>query len=84
MQSTAPAQETTAQERFDQLYITSTEIADELGIPRPTVLYARRRGMLPDCVAINDKQIYIWEREKVRPYLDAWKLTLELRRRNHK
>lgn len=77
---TTEAPSTTAQQRFDELYITSTEIGEELNVPRPTVLYARRRGLLPNSVAINDKQIYIWERAFIRPYIDAWKLTLASRR----
>lgn len=79
-QDTPEASSVTAQQRFDELYITSTEVSQEMGVPRATVLYARRRGLLPDPITINDKQIYLWERATVRPYMEAWKLSLACRR----
>lgn len=73
----APA---TAQERFDALYISSLAIAERLDVSRPAVLHARRRGILPDPVCVNDGQIYIWERATVEPYLKAWENSVKLRR----
>lgn len=70
----------TAQQEFDETYITSSEIGMELGICRATLLHARRRGLLPDPVIVNGAQIFIWKREVVRPYLDAWKIMLQSRR----
>lgn len=70
----------TAQEEFDKTYISSSEIRRELGITRATIVQGRRRGLLPDPVVINEAQIHLWKREVVRPYLDAWKISLQARR----
>lgn len=70
----------TAQQRFDTLYISSLEIAERMRVSRPAVLHARRRGLLPDPVCVNDGQIYIWERAIVEPYMNAWEVSLKLRR----
>ncbi len=70
----------TAQDTFDRTYITSTEIISRLGITRNGIAHARRRGMLPDPIVVNDGQLYLWERDAVRPYLDAWALWLSVRR----
>jgi hypothetical protein len=56
----------TAQQEFDEIYITSSEIGQELGVCRATL--------------VNGAQIFIWKRDVVRPYLDAWKLMLTVRR----
>lgn len=69
----------TAQERFDEQYITSAEICRELGVNRTTVLAAKKKGLLPDAVMVGDVMC-IWERAKVRPNLDAWKRILDVRR----
>lgn len=70
----------TAQQRFDRLYISSTEICRDMGVTRPTVMQARRRGLLPDPVSLGPSVTCYWERETVRPYLNAWKLILDVRR----
>lgn len=70
----------TAQQEFDEVYITSSEIGQELGVCRATLVNARRRGLLPDPIVVNGAQIFIWKRDVVRPYLDAWKLKLQARR----
>lgn len=74
----------TAQDVFDKKYICSTEICRDLGISRPTVLHARRRGFLPDPIVVNGGQLYLWERSIVDPYLAAWRLTLGCRKGNLK
>ncbi len=79
-QTDAPVQ--SAQERFDELYISSSEIARELGIARTTLMQARKRGLLPDPIIVNDGQVYLYEREKVRPNIDAWKIMLQVRKHN--
>ena len=66
----------TAQERFDKMYVTSTEIQQRLNVVRSVILKARHRGMLPDPVVIPGLRAFIWERENVTPYLDAWELSL--------
>jgi hypothetical protein len=50
-----------------------------MGVTRTTILSARRTGKLPDPIDVQGK-IFIWERDKVKPYLDAWKIVLDVRR----
>ena len=69
-----------AQERFNDTYITSTEIMRDLKISRASLLNARRNGRLPDAIVVNDGQLYMWEREKIEGYLHAWKTILQCRR----
>jgi predicted site-specific integrase-resolvase len=69
-----------AQHEFDTTYVTSSEICKELGVSRATLVHARRRGLLPDPVVVNGAQIYIWKRDIVRPFMDAWKIMLASRR----
>ena len=49
--------EKTAQQEFDEIYITSSEIGQELGVCRATLVNARRRGLLPDPIVVNGAQI---------------------------
>lgn len=70
----------TAQQRFDRMYISSSEICRELEITRATIVTGRRRGLLPDPIMLNDVQLFIWERTTVRPFIDAWKIMLDARR----
>jgi hypothetical protein len=69
-----------AQNEFDKKYVTSSEICSTLQICRTTLLQARRAGRLPDAVVVGDGQICLWEREVVTPYLNAWKVILDVRR----
>lgn len=68
-----------AQADFDAKYITTTEIMRELGVTRTAIFIAKRTGKLPDPVDVQG-QLSIWERAKVQPYLDAWKMVLDARR----
>jgi hypothetical protein len=70
----------TAQELFDEKYITSSEIQKMMGVERSSILNARRRGMLPDPIIVRGVRAFIWERENVTPYLEAWKIALASRR----
>lgn len=70
----------TAQQRFDDIYMTSSDIGRELGISRATLVQGRKRGMLPDPIVVNEGQIVLYERAIVRPYLDAWKLVLDIKK----
>lgn len=70
---------TDAQREFDERYITTSEIMTRLDVTRTTILAARRSGKLPDPIDIQGK-IFVWERAKVTPYLDAWKVVLDARR----
>jgi hypothetical protein len=66
--------QTEAQVRFDKAYITASEIMRELDIQRSSFLHLRRSGKLPDPIVVNEGRLFIWEREVVRPYLDAYKM----------
>lgn len=70
----------TPQQRFARLYISSSEICAKMNIARSSLLLARRRGLLPDPIAIPGCTMFVWERATVQPYLDAWKLLLDVRR----
>lgn len=69
-----------AQQRFHRLYITSTEIAEMLGVNRTSVLYGHRNKKLPEPITVNSNQLYIWERAEAMPYITRWKLALDHRR----
>lgn len=66
-----------AQEEFDSLYITSSEICRTAGINRVTLMFDKRRGKLPGPIEINNGQITVWKRADVAAYLTAC-LTREL------
>lgn len=72
--------EPTAQTRFNDTYITASEICSRLHVAKSSIVHARRRGMLPDPVIVADGQFFLWERSTVNRYLDAWELTLTARR----
>lgn len=78
-----PEPQLTAQQRFDAMYMCSSEIQKRLGVARTSITQARRRGMLPDpiIVHIGEAMLYLWERTTVEPYLNAWEITLKARRR---
>jgi len=69
-----------AQEHFDKTYITSTEIMREVGVSRTALLYARNRGLLPNSIVVNDGMLFMWEREPLAKYIEAWKTVLQARR----
>lgn len=73
-------QDETPQQRFDRLYITSSEICRLLNVSRTAVLQARRRGLLPGAVCVKEGALYVWERAHVRSNLQAWQLILKTRR----
>lgn len=77
--SAVPEQTKSAQERFKEKYITAPEVCEFVGVSRATLMNARRRGLLPDPVDLHSK-LFMWEREPVMPYLEAWKLMLNVRR----
>ena len=68
-----------AQLEFDNKYISSTEICQQLGIHRTTVLLGIRTGKLPTPITINrpngDPLILLWERAIAAPILADWQAT---------
>lgn len=69
-----------AQSRFDQKYISSTDICQRMTVSRVQLHARRKRGELPGGVTINGAQITIWEREFIEPHLVQWEGELEKRR----
>jgi hypothetical protein len=62
-----------AQKRFEEKYITSTQLQAALGITRAALTYGRTRGWLPYPIYIDGGHLTMWEREEVAPYIAAWK-----------
>ena len=69
-----------AQEKFDREYVTSTEIVKELDITRAALCNAVSRDLLPNPIKINGGQMTVFERDKVSPYVEAWKTILQVKR----
>lgn len=65
-----------AQQEFDNKYISSTEVCQQLGVHRTTVLLALRTGRLPDPIVLRrpngQPQIMLWCRETIAPLLTEW------------
>lgn len=78
--SAVKTQPSAAQLHFEQTYITAAQIMRDLGISRSALLYARRRGTLPNPIVLNDGRIFIWEREHIQETLNAWKVMLDIRK----
>lgn len=68
-----------AQQEFDDKYISSTEICQQVGIHRTTVLLAIKTGLLPTPIVIRrpngDPLILMWERAIAAPILAEWRAT---------
>ncbi len=60
-----------AQEEFNKLYVTSSEICRLTGLSRYNVMHAKRRGDLPEPIELNDGQITVWRRTDVALFLIA-------------
>lgn len=70
-----------AQEQFNQRYITASEIMETLGISRAGFLYARRSERLPEApICVNHGRLLIWLRSEVEPILTIWKEELDARK----
>lgn len=69
-----------AQAEFDEKYITAAQLMKDMDISRAGLQYARQCGRLPTPIVLNDGRLFIWLREEVKPFLDAWRLQLTSRR----
>jgi predicted DNA-binding transcriptional regulator AlpA len=69
-----------SQEQFDKTYITSTEIAKLLNVSRASVCNAVSRGLLPEPITLNNGSMTIFVREKVKPFVEAWRTVLDVKR----
>lgn len=78
--SAVKTQPSAAQIHFDDTYITSAQIMRDLKISRSALLYARKRGLLPNPIIVNDGRILIWEKVHIQANLDAWKTMLDIRK----
>jgi hypothetical protein len=67
-------------DRFNKLYITSTEICAELKTSRAAIAIWKTTNKLPDAIDISGSAT-IWEREKIAPYIKEIHLALNKRRK---
>lgn len=75
--------ESEAQQRFNEVYITATEICERLNVSRPAILMARRRNQLPNPIDVCQQRIFVWERATIEPYLASWEKLLTKRRETY-
>jgi hypothetical protein len=73
----------TAQEEFDDRYVTSAEICVDMGVTRSSVVNRRKAGGLPGAIEIKTRDggihLLIWVRADVAPHLEAWRSQLRQR-----
>ena len=60
-----------AQKEFEELYMTSSEIARRLGVTRAAIIQARHKGLLPDPIMVEG-HLTIWKRAFIEPYVVQW------------
>lgn len=60
-----------AQQEFDKLYVTSSEIARRLRVTRAAIIQARAKNQLPDPIMVEN-HLTIWKREFIEPFVEAW------------
>lgn len=69
-----------AQIKFNETYISSIELQKDLRVTRSAILYARRKGLLPGPIVVNNWHLILWERVVLQPYIDEWRERLNARR----
>lgn len=76
----------TAQQVFDETYISASEICRTLGVSRCSVTNAQKRELLPEPIKLEQGGAYVclWLRAQVQPALSAWQLMLAARKRASK
>lgn len=72
----------TAQQVFDETYISASEICRTLDITRGAVTNAQKRKLLPAPIKLEQGGGYLclWLRAQVQPTLEAWELMLYSRK----
>ena len=60
------------QNAFNEEWVVTAEICKELDVTRASIVYAHRRGLLPEPIIIPGTKSYIWKREDVTPYVRRW------------
>jgi len=69
------------QQKFNDEYITSSEIIETLEISRAAFLYARVRGKMPEApIVVNRGRLLIWLRSDVESLIKSWKQEIILRK----
>jgi len=66
-----------AQRDFDEKYITSSEVCQQMGITRTGLIHARRAGRLPDPITVTaggQVVLMLWERAELAPVLLCWSI----------
>lgn len=72
------AEDTPEQREFDAKYITASEVMRLAGgVAYSTVMHARREGRLPGYIICGNG--CVWEREKLKPYLDLFVARMQAR-----
>lgn len=69
-----------AQKRFDEMYITSSEIAQRLNVTRPAIHFRRKAKRLPNAITVPGNTLTIWERDQIEPHLRKWEEELKTKR----
>ena len=72
METLTPAQIDCPQRRFEQSYVTSSEICQIVGVTKAAITKAVARGDIPRPIVVNC-QMKLWERKTLEPYLQKWK-----------
>jgi len=67
------------QQVFDDTYVSTMEICEEMGVNRASVTNAIKRKFLPAPIVVSHSHMHLWVRREIRPILDAWKLVLKAR-----
>lgn len=74
-----------AQQEFDERYVSSTELCRILGVSRSSLVNRRAAGHLPGAIEVRSSDGKImqlfWERIAVAPYVQAYRE--QLTRRGH-
>lgn len=72
------------QERFDQTYISTTEICQRLGVSRTTIFHGARTGKLPESIMIRRSDggihILLWLRAEAEPMMVEWAKSIAARK----
>jgi hypothetical protein len=72
------------QERFDETYISSTEICQRLDVNRSTVFNGARAGKLPEGIEIKrangGAHIMLWLRSEAEPMMEEWQKAISARK----
>lgn len=82
MAVTDSSQTNLAQKRFDEDYITSSEVRHHLNCSRVTLMRARAAGELPNAISVGD-QLYIWGRSDIWPHVVQLAAKLNQRKAQH-